>query len=372
LLRQAGWQPADGGRSRDELPRQARRPSPGEAAAEAAAADERRDLGYGAQAARPDAPGALPRLCAVPDRAVLAARQRAEPGSPRLQAPAWEARARAHVRDARRPVLAGRGERLDLGAHPGQSPRPVRQSAPQDLPLPVRRRDPDGRRSHAEGGLLGPEHDPQPALEFDDAGDRQEPQASRALSAEVPLGAVARIGIFGAGYVGLVTGACFADLGHEVVVRDVLPERIERLQAGEVPLYEPGLDELLERNRERVSYTIDVREAAHGADFLYVAVGTPPTYAGDADLSAVWTVIDELPDDSSATIVMKSTVPVGTGEKVRAALEARGLDSVGYVSNPEFTAEGTAVRDFMEPDRVVIGAFEEEDGDTVEALPSWS
>jgi UDPglucose 6-dehydrogenase len=179
---------------------------------------------------------------------------------------------------------------------------------------------------------------------------------------------VSRIAIFGAGYVGLVTGACFADLGHDVVVRDVLPDRIEQLKRGELPIYEPGLDEVLERSRERISFTLDVREAVAGADFVYVAVGTPPTYAGDADLSAVWTVIDELPDDASATIVMKSTVPVGTGEKVRAALEARGLDSVGYVSNPEFTAEGTAVRDFMEPDRIVIGAFEEEEGDAVEAL----
>jgi UDPglucose 6-dehydrogenase len=179
---------------------------------------------------------------------------------------------------------------------------------------------------------------------------------------------VARIAIFGAGYVGLVTGACFADLGHDVVVRDILPERIEQLQAGEVPIYEPGLEEVLERCRDRISFTLDVREAVDGAEFVYVAVGTPPTYAGDADLSAVWTVIDELPDDANATVVMKSTVPVGTGEKVRAALEARGLDSVGYVSNPEFTAEGTAVRDFMEPDRIVIGAFEEEDGDAVEAL----
>jgi UDPglucose 6-dehydrogenase len=179
---------------------------------------------------------------------------------------------------------------------------------------------------------------------------------------------VARIAIFGAGYVGLVTGACFADLGHDVVVRDVLPERIDALRAGEVPIYEPGLDEVLERCSDRISFTLDVQEAVAGADFLYVAVGTPPTYAGDADLSAVWTVVDELPDDARAIIVMKSTVPVGTGEKVSAALDARGLDAVGYVSNPEFTAEGTAIRDFMEPDRVVIGAFDEEDGDAVAAL----
>jgi UDPglucose 6-dehydrogenase len=181
---------------------------------------------------------------------------------------------------------------------------------------------------------------------------------------------VARIGIFGAGYVGLVTGACFADLGHEVVVRDVLPERIERLKAGEVPIYEPGLDEVLQRCRDRISFTLDVREAVVGADFLYVAVGTPPTHSGDADLSAVWTVVDEIPEDVSGRplLVMKSTVPVGTGEHVRARLAARGLDNVGYVSNPEFTAEGTAVDDFMHPDRIVVGAFEGEDIERVVEL----
>ena len=88
---------------------------------------------------------------------------------------------------------------------------------------------------------------------------------------------MAKIGMFGAGYVGLVTGACFADLGHEVVIRDVIPERIERLRAGEVPIYEPGLELVLERNRERIQFTLDIGEAVDGADFLYVAVGTPPT-----------------------------------------------------------------------------------------------
>jgi UDPglucose 6-dehydrogenase len=178
-----------------------------------------------------------------------------------------------------------------------------------------------------------------------------------------------RIAVFGAGYVGLVTGACFADLGHTVAVRDILTERIDALRRDEVPIYEPGLDELLERNRERLMFTTDVAEAIEGAEFVYVAVGTPPTYSGDADLSAVWTVIDELPDvDHRIVVAMKSTVPVGTGEKIRHRLDARGLGHVGYVSNPEFTAEGTAVKDFLEPDRIVIGSFDTADGDAVAAL----
>ncbi len=178
-----------------------------------------------------------------------------------------------------------------------------------------------------------------------------------------------RIAVFGAGYVGLVTGACFAELGHEVTVRDVLPERIDGLRRGEVPIYEPGLDALLLRNRERLAFTLDVAEAIDGAEFVYVAVGTPPTFSGDADLSAVWTVVDELPPvDQKVIVVMKSTVPVGTGEKVRHRLDERGLGHVGYASNPEFTAEGTAVKDFMEPDRIVIGAFDAADGEAVEEL----
>jgi UDPglucose 6-dehydrogenase len=178
-----------------------------------------------------------------------------------------------------------------------------------------------------------------------------------------------RVAVFGAGYVGLVTGACFAELGHRVTVRDVIPEKIEALRRGDVPIYEPGLDELLARNRERLAFTTDVNEAIDGADFVYVAVGTPPTFSGDADLSAVWTVVDELPDvDRRIVVAMKSTVPVGTGEKVRHRLDGRGLAHVGYVSNPEFTAEGTAVRDFMEPDRIVIGAFSDADGDAVAEL----
>jgi len=178
-----------------------------------------------------------------------------------------------------------------------------------------------------------------------------------------------RVAVFGAGYVGLVTGGCFADLGHDVVVRDVVDSKIDALRAGHVPIHEPGLEELLARNGERLSFTTDVAEAVDGADVVYIAVGTPPTYSGDADLSAVWTVVDELPQvDRRIVVAMKSTVPVGTGRAVRHRLDDRGLDNVGYASNPEFTAEGTAVHDFLEPDRIVIGAFEPADGDLIEAL----
>jgi UDPglucose 6-dehydrogenase len=177
------------------------------------------------------------------------------------------------------------------------------------------------------------------------------------------------IALFGAGYVGLVTGACFAELGHNVVVRDVLEERIEMLQRGGVPIHEEGLGELLKRNRERLRYTTGVDEAVADAEVVYIAVGTPPTYSGDADLSAVWTVLNELPrTDRRIVVAMKSTVPVGTGRVVRHHLDERGLGSVGYVSNPEFTAEGTAVSDFLRPDRVVIGAFDEADADVIEEL----
>jgi UDPglucose 6-dehydrogenase len=179
---------------------------------------------------------------------------------------------------------------------------------------------------------------------------------------------MARVGIFGAGWVGLVTGVCFAELGHEVVVRDIVPEKIEALRRGEVPFHETDVPELLERNRERLTFTLDAGELA-GCRFLYVCVDTPPTRSGDADLSRVWSVVDGLPElDGRAILVMKSTVPVGTGEKIRLGLVERGLAEVGYVSNPEFLAEGTAVRDFMNPDRIAIGAFEEEDGDAVAEL----
>jgi UDPglucose 6-dehydrogenase len=179
---------------------------------------------------------------------------------------------------------------------------------------------------------------------------------------------VASVGIFGAGWVGLVTGVCLADLGHDVVVRDVVPEKIEALQSGRVPFHEVDVDELLVRNAERLRFTLDADDLA-GCRFLFVCVDTPPTKSGDADLSRVWSVIDQLPElEGRAILVMKSTVPVGTGEKIRHGLDERGLHDIGYVSNPEFLAEGNAVRDFMHPDRIAVGAFEEEDGDAVAGL----
>src|SRR4051794_4906136 len=179
---------------------------------------------------------------------------------------------------------------------------------------------------------------------------------------------MAKVGIFGAGWVGLVTGACFAELGHDVVVRDVVPEKIDALRGGEVPFHEEEVPALLERNRERLTFTLDPADVAD-CDFLFICVDTPTTHSGDADLSRVWRVIEELPPLAGRpVVVMKSTVPVGTGEKVRIGLDARGLSHVGYASNPEFLAEGNAVRDFMHPDRVVVGAFDPADCDAVAAL----
>ena len=158
------------------------------------------------------------------------------------------------------------------------------------------------------------------------------------------------IGILGAGWVGLVTAACFAELGHPVVVRDVVPERIADLEAGRVPIFEPELEELIAKNRERMSFTLSIEDVFAEARIAFVCVGTPSTYSGDADLTAVWHVLDELPAfEERALLVMKSTVPVGTGEKVRHELDTRGLAHVGYVSNPEFLAEGTAIQRLHEP-----------------------
>ncbi len=175
------------------------------------------------------------------------------------------------------------------------------------------------------------------------------------------------VGVIGTGYVGLVTAAGFAELGSEVWCVDIDAAKIERLRRGEVPIYEPGLEELLARNKERVHYATDLSGALEHARLLFVAVGTPPTYSGDADLSAVHAVVDSIPASEDHALVMKSTVPCGTGAAIRRALRERGKDGLGYVSCPEFLKEGSAVPDFLNPDRVVVGDGEEWAGDaTVE------
>ncbi len=159
------------------------------------------------------------------------------------------------------------------------------------------------------------------------------------------------VGVIGVGWVGLVTAACFAELGHHVVARDIVPEKVAALSRGEVTIHEPGLEDLLRRNAERITFTTEMDELLAGARLLFVCVDTPPTYSGDADLSRVRAVVQELASDSDHVLVMKSTVPAGTGESIR-----RDMPNLSYVSCPEFLKEGTAVKDFMNPDRVVIGA----------------
>jgi UDPglucose 6-dehydrogenase len=159
------------------------------------------------------------------------------------------------------------------------------------------------------------------------------------------------IGVIGVGWVGLVTATCFAELGHPVVAVDVDETRIEALRGGRVPMHEPGIDALLERNHQRLTFTTEIGAALAAARLLFVCVDTPPTYSGDADLSRVNAVVAEMRDGGEHALVMKSTVPAGTGHAIR-----RELKSIAYVSCPEFLKEGTAVDDFMHPDRVVIGA----------------
>jgi UDPglucose 6-dehydrogenase len=159
------------------------------------------------------------------------------------------------------------------------------------------------------------------------------------------------IGVIGVGWVGLVTAACFAELGHEVWARDIVAEKVESLSRGEVPIHEPGLPELVANNADRLHFTTDMAEVLEHAQLLFVCVDTPPTYSGDADLSRVDSVLDELGDSDRHALVMKSTVPVGTGRSIQ-----RRRPGTGYVSNPEFLKEGSAVKDFMKPDRVVVGA----------------
>jgi len=176
------------------------------------------------------------------------------------------------------------------------------------------------------------------------------------------------IGVIGTGYVGLVTAAGFAELGSEVWCIDIDADKMARLERGEIPIYEPGLEELVARNRERMHFSTDITDALEHARLLFVAVGTPPTYSGDADLSAVHAVVNAMPASDGHALVMKSTVPVGTGRAIKRVFGEQGKEGFRYVSCPEFLKEGTAVSDFLEPDRVVIGDDGDWAGDAVAAL----
>jgi UDPglucose 6-dehydrogenase len=173
------------------------------------------------------------------------------------------------------------------------------------------------------------------------------------------------VGVVGVGWVGLVTAACFAELEHPVVAMDVDSAKVDALAGGEVPIYEPGLAELVSNNRERLRFTTSMDDVLADARLIFCCVDTPPTYSGDADLSRVQSVVETLPDGGQHALVMKSTVPAGTGAAIR-----RAKPGLAYVSCPEFLKEGSAVKDFMHPDRVVVGADpgDELAADTVEEL----
>jgi UDPglucose 6-dehydrogenase len=176
------------------------------------------------------------------------------------------------------------------------------------------------------------------------------------------------IGVIGTGYVGLVTAAGFAELGSEVYCVDIDEAKIRGLREGRIPIWEPGLEELVAKNREHMHFDTALDGALEHARLLFVAVGTPPTYSGDADLSAVHAVVDAMPPSDRHALVMKSTVPCGTGENIKRVFAEHGKGGFRYVSCPEFLKEGSAVRDFLEPDRVVIGDDGDWAGDAVEAL----
>ena len=176
------------------------------------------------------------------------------------------------------------------------------------------------------------------------------------------------IGVIGTGYVGLVTAAGFAELGNEVWCVDIDADKIARLQRGEIPIYEPGLAELVARHAARLHFSTDLSPALEHARLLFVAVGTPPTYSGDADLSAVHAVVDAMPASDRHALVMKSTVPVGTGASIKRVFGEQGKEGFRYVSCPEFLKEGSAVKDFLHPDRAVVGDDGDWAGDAVVAL----
>jgi UDPglucose 6-dehydrogenase len=176
-----------------------------------------------------------------------------------------------------------------------------------------------------------------------------------------------RLAVIGCGYVGLVTGCCLGDAGHDVVATDIDTGRIETLKAGQLPIHEPGLDSVMERARNagRLRFTSECAEAIRSADAIFICVGTPPLESGDADLSAIDNVAFQIAAAATSPklVIEKSTVPAQTGERLRRALAVYGRNSgvrFRVASNPEFLREGTAIGDFFHPDRIVVGVEDQE------------
>jgi UDPglucose 6-dehydrogenase len=181
-----------------------------------------------------------------------------------------------------------------------------------------------------------------------------------------------KIAVIGTGYVGLVAGAGFAETGNDVICADIDDDKIGRLKQGEIPIYEPGLESLVENNLAagRLAFTTDVAEAVRASDIIFIAVGTPPDEDGSADLQHVLAVAKTIGQamEGEKIVITKSTVPVGTASKVRTAIEAETDHPVHVCSNPEFLKEGDAVQDFMKPDRVVLGVDNERAGEILREL----
>jgi UDPglucose 6-dehydrogenase len=184
--------------------------------------------------------------------------------------------------------------------------------------------------------------------------------------------AAVKIAVIGTGYVGLVTGTCLAESGNEVIGIDKDRQKIETLDAGKLPIYEPGLLELVQRNRreDRLRFTTDLAKGVNAAQLVFVAVGTPQSDEGAADLSSIWAVAEAIAASAKEpkVVIVKSTVPVGTNRGVRERIAARTSVRHVVASNPEFLKEGAAVDDFMRPDRIVVGVREPETGQILQEL----
>jgi len=183
---------------------------------------------------------------------------------------------------------------------------------------------------------------------------------------------IMQIAVVGTGYVGLVTGTCLADSGNDVICVDINAAKVERLRKGEIPIYEPGLTELVQRNvaAKRLSFTTDLAKAVSKAKLVFLAVGTPSSDDGSADLSALWAVVDSLAPHlpADAIVITKSTVPVGTNAGIYRRMQELTGRECDVASNPEFLKEGAALDDFMKPDRVVVGVRRPEVAATLREL----